>query len=237
LVVFSSKVGREEKKESGDSSVNGICGCGLPACCCQPTVAGGFIYADLRGEFNTHLALQALFTQSSPVHEPLLQAFPFPSTLGEVTLHPPSLACMFTYSSCGKWVFPPLLWSFPPTATFTSFPAPDYWVVLLLLPATMFVYSSHGKRVFLPLLWSFPLSATLTSFPSPGCWVQNPAPAGASPARPGLFIYSSRKDSPPPFLVLNVPHPLSHIALLFLLLITQFPFFPWVEVGLSRGLC
>jgi hypothetical protein len=44
-----------------------------------------------------------------------------------VTLHPLSQACMFIYSSRGKWVFPPLLWSFPPTATFTSFPAPGCW--------------------------------------------------------------------------------------------------------------
>jgi hypothetical protein len=64
-----------------------ICGWGLPAHCCQPTVAGDIIYADLWGELNTPLAPQALFTQSSHVHEPLLQAFPFPSTLGEVTLH------------------------------------------------------------------------------------------------------------------------------------------------------
>jgi hypothetical protein len=80
---------REKKKikESGDSSEIGICGCGLPARCCQPAVAGGVIYADLWGELSTHLALQALFTQSSPVHKPLLQAFPFPSTLGKVTLH------------------------------------------------------------------------------------------------------------------------------------------------------
>jgi hypothetical protein len=104
------------------------------------------------------------------VREPLLQAFPFPSTLGNVTLHPCSQACVFIYSSCGRWVFPPLLWSFPPTATFTSFLAPDYWAVLLLLPAAMFVYSSRGKWVFPPLLWSFPPSATLTSFPAPGCW-------------------------------------------------------------------
>jgi hypothetical protein len=104
-----------------------ICGCGSPARCCQPAVAGGVIYADLRGELSTHLALQALFTQSSPVREPLLQAFPFPSTLREVTLHPLSQACVFIYSSRGKWVFPPLLWSFLPTTTFTSFPAPGCW--------------------------------------------------------------------------------------------------------------
>jgi hypothetical protein len=37
--------------------------------------------------------------------------------------------------------------------------------------------------------------------------------------------------------VLREPHPLCYVSLLFLLLITQFLFFPWVEVGLSRGLC
>jgi hypothetical protein len=73
------------------------------------------------------LTQQALFTQSSPVLELLLQAFPFASTLGEVTLHPLSQACVFIYSSRGKWVFPPLLWSFPGTTAFTSFPAPDCW--------------------------------------------------------------------------------------------------------------
>jgi hypothetical protein len=99
----------------------------LPAHCCQPAVAGGVIYADLWSELSTHLALQALFTQSSPVWEPLLQAFPFSSTLGEVTLHPLSQACLFIYSSHGKWAFPPLLWSFPPTTAFTSFPTPDCW--------------------------------------------------------------------------------------------------------------
>jgi hypothetical protein len=102
-------------------------------------VAGSFIYADLWGELSTHLALQALITQSSPVREPLLQAFPFPSTLGKVTLHPRSQTCVFIYSSRGKWVFPPLLWSFLPSSTFTSFPAPGFWVcaacVQLLLPS------------------------------------------------------------------------------------------------------
>jgi hypothetical protein len=107
--------------------LNGICNCDLPAHCCQPAVAGGIIYADRRGELNTYLAPQALFTQSSPVQEPLLQDFPFPSTLGEVTLHPLSLACMFIYSSSGKWVFPPLLWSFPPSTSLISFPAPGCW--------------------------------------------------------------------------------------------------------------
>jgi hypothetical protein len=107
----------------------------------------------------------------------------------------------------------------------------------LLLPAAMFIYSSRGKWVFPPLLWSFPPSAILTSFPTPGCWAHAPAPARASPARPAcLFTVPGRI----PFLqssALSAPHPLSCVSYLFLLLITQFLFFPQVEVSLSRGLC
>jgi hypothetical protein len=171
------------------------------------------------------------------VREPLLQAFPFSSTLGKVTLHPCCQACVFIYSSCGRWVFPPLLWSFPPTATFTSFPAPDYWVVLLLLPATMFVYNSHGKWVFPPLLWSFPPSVTLTSFPAPGFWARAPAPTRASPAHPACLFTVPGRIPFPQSSAFRVHHPLSRVSLLFLLLISQFLFFPWVEVSLSRGLC
>jgi hypothetical protein len=166
----------------------------------------------------------------------VLQAFPFPSTLGKVTLHPRCQACVFVYSSCGKWVFPSLLCSFPPTTTFTSFPAPDYWAVLLLLPAAMFVYSSCGKWVFPPLLWSFPPSSTLTSFPAPGCWARAPAPARASLARLACLFTVLGRIPFPQSSVLRAPHPLSCVSLLLLLLITQFLFFPPVEVGLSRGL-
>jgi hypothetical protein len=59
-VVVSSKVGR--KKMSGNSSVNGYRRLWLTCLVLQPAVAGGFIYADLRSELNTHLAPQALFT-------------------------------------------------------------------------------------------------------------------------------------------------------------------------------
>jgi hypothetical protein len=44
-----------------------------------------------------------------------------------MTLHQLSQASVFIYSSHGKWVFPPLLWSFLPTATFTSFPTHGCW--------------------------------------------------------------------------------------------------------------
>jgi hypothetical protein len=57
---------------------------------------------------------------------PLLQAFLL-LIAGCVPPLLPSLASLFIYSSCGKLVFPPLLWSFPPTTTFTSFPTPGCW--------------------------------------------------------------------------------------------------------------
>jgi hypothetical protein len=91
-----------------------ICSCGSPARCCQPAVAGGFIYADLRSELNIHLAPQALFSWAWP---PLLQAFPFPSTWGRWHctrfLRP---ACLFaahvgsgsSLLSCGVFLPPPL---------------------------------------------------------------------------------------------------------------------------------
>jgi hypothetical protein len=65
LIVVSSKVGRK-KKESGDSSVNGYLWLWLTCLLLSACLAGGFIYADFRSELNTHLALEALFTQSSP---------------------------------------------------------------------------------------------------------------------------------------------------------------------------
>jgi hypothetical protein len=190
--------------------VNGICSCCLPAGCFQPAVAGDVIYADLWGELNTHLALQALFTQSSPVHEPLLQAFPFPSTLGKVTLHPHSQACMFIYSSCGKWVFHPLLCSFPPTATFTSFPAPVEFSSL-----------SHAHKLSHSwLLGACPCSLQSLSGP------------------PGLFIYSPGKDSlPPVFGAQCAPPSFPCVFICSYCLLVSFSFFPQVEVSLSRELC
>jgi hypothetical protein len=85
---------KEKKKESGDSSENGFCTCGLPACCCQPAVAGGVIYADLWGELSTHwpppcrlCLLRFLLCMS------LCYKFSPFQALGKVTLHPRSQAC------------------------------------------------------------------------------------------------------------------------------------------------
>jgi hypothetical protein len=198
----------------------------LPACCCQPAVVGGIIYADLWGELSTHLALQSLFTQISPVHEPLLQAFPFPSTLGKVTLHPHCQSCVFIYSSCGRWVFPPLLWSFPPTAAFTSFPAPDYWAVLLLLPAAMFVYSSRGKWVSPPLLWSFPLSPLSQAFLLLVAGRVPPFPPEA--LWPGQLVYLQSQEGFPSSNLWRSVHPTLFPACLYCsyCLLLSFSFFP-----------
>jgi hypothetical protein len=59
-----------------------ICGYGSPAHCCQPAVAGGFIYADLWGEVSTLLAQQALFTPSSPVRDATATGFPLSKHTG-----------------------------------------------------------------------------------------------------------------------------------------------------------
>jgi hypothetical protein len=138
---------------------------------------------------------------------PLLQAFPFPNTLGEVTVHQFSQACMFIYSTHGKWTSPLSCGVFFSPPLLQAFLVLIAGCVLLLLHAGLFVSSSRGRWVFPPLLWSFPPSATLTSFPAPGCWVLPP-----SLARPGLFIYSSGRDSPPPlFGAQGAPPSLLHV--------------------------
>jgi hypothetical protein len=120
---------------------------------------------------------------------PLLQAFPFPNTLGEVTLHLHSQACMFIYSSRGKWVFPPLLWSFPPTAAFTSFPTPDCWVCAAA-PA--------GWHVCLQLTWEVGLPPSPVEFSSPR----------HSQAFPLLVAECSRPLRPGPACLFTVPGPI-----------------------------
>jgi hypothetical protein len=230
-VVLSSKVGRKrKKKESGGSSENVICGCGLPARCCQPAVAGGIVYVDLWGELSTHLAPQALFVQSSAVRDRLHKLSPF-QALGKVTLPLCCQACVFIYSSCGRWVFPPLLWSFPPTSAFTSFPAPAYWAVLLLLPAAMFVYSSHGKWVFPPLLGVFlplPLSQ-----PFPLLVAGRASPLPLEPLWPTRLVYlQSQEGFPSPNLRRSVRPTLFPACLICsYCLLLSFSFFPrWTSV-------
>jgi hypothetical protein len=140
---------------------------------------------------------------------PLLQAFPFPSTLGEVTLHPLSQACVFIYSSRRKWVVAPLLWSFPPTATFTSFPAPgcrvcaaapvfSRWLVYLQFHEGFPLPLSSALRVPC-LLWyvSFLLLFSFSFFPGWG----SVCPGGYADLAQGcLWKYHVPLSSPCPCL-------------------------------------
>jgi hypothetical protein len=66
---------------------------------------------------------------------PLLQAFPFPSTLGEVTLHQLSQACVFIYSSHGKWSSPLSCGVFLPLPPLQAFLLLVAGRVPLLLPS------------------------------------------------------------------------------------------------------
>jgi hypothetical protein len=86
---------------------------------------------------------------------PLLQAFPFPSTLGEVTLHLFSQACVFIYSSHGKWVFPLSCGVFLPLPLSQAFPLLVAGCTPPLPPSParpcLFIYSS-GRDSCLPPL-------------------------------------------------------------------------------------
>jgi hypothetical protein len=61
---------------------------------------------------------------------------------------------------------------------------------------------------------------------------------GSCLLQPSLFIYSSLRDFPfPPLWCSGCPTLFATCLFFLLLLIIQFFFFPWVGVGLSRGLC
>jgi hypothetical protein len=239
--LFShQRQGEKEKKEFGDSSVNGICGCGLPANCCQPAVAGDIVYADLWGELSTHLAPQALFVQSSPVREPLLQTFPFPNTGKGDTA--PMLS--------GLCVYLQFMWEvgLPPSPVkFSSHCHFHKLSCSCLLGGAAAPASCH---VCLQFMWevglpSFPVefSSLCHSHKLPHSWLLSARCCSRQSLSgpPGLFICSlftvSGRVLFPQSSALRAPHPLSSVSLLLLLLVTQFLFFPQVEVSLSRGLC
>jgi hypothetical protein len=164
----------------------------LPAHCCQPAVAGGFIFADLWGELSTHLAQQGLFTQSS-VHYATATSFPLcKHTGGGGTA--PAFSGLRVYLQFTWEVGLPLS-----PVEFSShccfYKLSGFWLLgVCCYPAGRKVCLQLTWEVgLLPLLWTFPPSTTLISFPAPGCWALLP-----SPARPVLLIYSSARDSPPP---------------------------------------
>jgi hypothetical protein len=100
------------------------------------------------------------------VPEPLLQAFPFPSTLGEVTLHPRSQDCVFIYSSHGNWVFPPSCGVFLPPLLLQAFP----------LMITGRAAAPASRHVCLQLTWEMGLPPSPVGFSYLTCGVFLPPP-------------------------------------------------------------
>jgi hypothetical protein len=92
---------------------------------------------------------------------PLLQAFLF-LIAGHVVLL--LLAGMFVYSSRGKWVFLSLLWSFPLTTAFTSFPAPGCYMCAAT-PAF------SGLACLFTVLWGIPLPPSALRVPHSLCYM------------------------------------------------------------------
>jgi hypothetical protein len=157
--------------------------------------------------------------------------------LGKVTLLPRCQACVFIYSSCWKWVFPVSCEVFlpPPLSEAFLLLITGWCCCSCLLPCLFTVHVGSGSSllscgIFLPL----PLSP---GFPLLVVGRPSPAPTRASSAcRACLFTVLGRIPFPGSS-ALRAPHPLFRVSLLLLLLITQFLFFPRVEVSLSRGLC
>jgi hypothetical protein len=92
-----------------------------------------------------------------------------------------------------------------------------------LRPVCLFtVHVGSGSS---PLSCAVFLPAPFTSFPAPDCWACVPAPA---------FSSWLVRDFPFPPLQ-HLGHPTLFARVFFVVI--QFLFFPWVRVGLSRGLC
>jgi hypothetical protein len=123
----------------------------LPACCSQPAVAGGIIYANLWGELALTWSHRLCLFRVLLCGRLCNRLSPF-QAVGKVTLPPRCQARVFIYSSCGRWVFPPLLWSFPPSATLTSFPTPGCWVWAPLPPEAL----QPARLVYLQSREGFP---------------------------------------------------------------------------------
>jgi hypothetical protein len=99
-----------------------ICSCGLPAHCCQPAVAGDFIYADFRSELSTHLAPRLCLVRVLLYTSCCYKLSPFQAHWGQLhCTHFLRPACLFTVHmgsgpsplSCEVFFPPPLLQAFP----------------------------------------------------------------------------------------------------------------------------
>jgi hypothetical protein len=126
---------------------------------------------------------------------------------------------------------PSLLWSFPPSSTFTSFPAPGCWAC-----AATPAFSS--QLAYLQLTCEGGLPPSPVEFSSHHHFYKLSRSWLLGMCHLSCLLWPACEGFPlPSFSALRVPFPPCYMSFLLLLLITQYLFFPWVVVGLSRGLC
>jgi hypothetical protein len=127
-----------------------IWGCSSSARCCQPAVAEGFIYADLRSELNTHLAPQVCLLR---VLHHCYNLSPFQAHWGRWhCTHFLRLACLFTVH-LGSRLSPLFCGVFLPRLLLQAFPLLVAGHVLpLLLSLAQLVYLQLGEGLSLPPL-------------------------------------------------------------------------------------
>jgi hypothetical protein len=117
--------------------------------------------------FRVHMGCAPPPLSSAACHTSLLlQAFPSPSTLGEVAPHLPTLAGMFIYSSRGKYPSPTLQWNPPHDSHCYKLSHSKVAGRVLSFLASLvglFIYSST-RECPSPTLWSSGCPALFATF-------------------------------------------------------------------------
>jgi hypothetical protein len=130
---------------------------------------------------------------------------------------------------------PQLLWSFPPTAAFTSFPTAGCWVG----PSTP---AFSGWLVYLQFMWEVGLPLLFCGVSSHRHFYKLSRSWLLGRCCRSFLLWSACLFTvpwgivPPPLFSVRPPRPLCYVSFL-LLFIIQFLFFPWGGVSLSMGLC
>jgi hypothetical protein len=121
--------------------------------------------------------------------------------LGKVTLHPRCQACVFIYSSCGRWVLPPPL----------KFSSHCHFQQLSCSCLLGGAAAPAGRHVCLQFTWEVGLPS---SHKLPPSWLLGvcPAPARASQACPACLFTVLGRIPFPQSSALRAPHPLSSMS-------------------------
>jgi hypothetical protein len=200
LVVLSSKVGRKRKKSVWRHFWEWYLQLWL-ACLLLSACSWRRYLCRSLGWASTHLVPQALFAQSSPVREPLLQAFPFPST-GKGDTAP---------AFSGLRVYLQFTWEvgLPPSPL--KFSSHCHFHKLSCSCLLGSAAAPAGCHVCLQFTWEVGLPSSHKLLRS---WLLGvrPAPARASPARLACLFTVPGRIPFPQSSALRAPHPLSSVS-------------------------